>query len=479
MKNSLLLIFLLFSCSNKLSEGLNEGGSRANYKVKSVADADALANALREEILNSAVKLSVSGTSYYVSNSGNDSNSGTSPSSAWATLAKVSEAGLKSGDAVFFERGGLWRGNFTAKMGVTYSAYGNGDKPKIYGSPQNFSVKEKWLASGIPNVYVYDQEFVNDAGLLVFNNGEANTYKKLTGVDGFSGSPAELKNDLEMCHNTDDKKIYLYSGSGNPADRFSDIEFCLKEHIIRIAGDNVTIDNLCVKFGGAHGISSGSRNGLHVTWCEFGWIGGSIQHGTTRYGNAIEIYGACKDYLVDHCYIYQIYDAGVTHQFKNPTSTETKIMENVTYSNNLFEKCIYSIEYFLDQPNSEQDVMKNILFRDNICRLAGYGFGWQRRDKVARHIQGGWLNSKRKYPAENYLVEGNIFDRSIDVLLSVSALEQSHLPKMKNNIYIQNKCGKFGMVGVNYNQYYPFDENIKKLMEEKGIEKNPVIIYAE
>lgn len=479
MRNLMLLFLLFFSCTNRPSEGTDEKPDRVKYEVKSVADVDVLANTLKEKILSSQSNVSIRGAKYYVSNKGDDSADGLSPGKAWATLAKVSSADLKNGDAVLFERGGLWRGSFSAKTGVSYSAFGQGDKPAIYGSPQNFSVKGKWVPSGIPNVYVYDQEFVNDAGVLVFNNGEANSYKKLTGVDGFSGSPAELKNDLEMCHNTDDKRIYLYSASGNPADRFSGIEFCLKEHIIRIAGDNVTIDNLCVKYGGAHGISSGSRNGLHVTWCEFGWIGGSIQHGTTRYGNAIEIYGACKDYLVDHCYIYQIYDAGVTHQFKNPTSTETKIMENVVYSNNLFEKCIYSIEYFLDQPNSPQDVMRNITISGNICRLAGYGFGWQRRDKVARHIQGGWLNSKRKYPAENFIVEGNIFDRSIDVLLSVSALEQSHLPKMKNNIYIQNKGGKFGMVGVNYNQYYIYDENIGKLMEEKGIEKNPVVLFAD
>lgn len=44
---------------------------------------------------------------------------------------------LKSGDAVFFERGGLWRGYLDCAEGVTYSAYGQGEKPRIYGSPEN------------------------------------------------------------------------------------------------------------------------------------------------------------------------------------------------------------------------------------------------------------------------------------------------------------------------------------------------------
>jgi hypothetical protein len=479
MINLIFLMLLLSPFGNKSLEGIPESDSKADYKVKSLSDVNKIANSLKEEILHSKTELIVSGTSYYVSNKGDDANSGKSPSEAWATLSKVSGADLKDGDGVLFERGGIWRGSFITKTGVSYSAYGAGEKPKIIGSLQNYSIKQKWNTTGTPNVYVYDQVLINDAGLLVFNQGEAYTYKKVVGIDGFSGSLGELKNDLEMYHNINDKKVYLYSGKGNPADRFSVIEFCLKDHIIKIKGNNIKIDNLCIKYGGAHGISAGSCNGLTVTNCEFGWIGGSIQQGKTRYGNAIEVYGACNGYIVDHCYIYQIYDAGVTHQYKNSTSTETKIMENVTYSNNLIEFCIYSFEYFLDQPNSRNDVMKNITIKDNICRNTGYGFGWQRPDKVARHIQGGWLGAKRKYPAENFVIEGNIFDRSRDVLLSISALEEAHLPKMKNNIYIQNKGGKFGMHGLNYNQYYPFDQDIKKLLKEKGIEDNPTIIFVD
>ena len=381
---------------------------------------------------------------------------------------------------MLFERGGTWRGNIIVKAGISFSAYGKGNKPKIYGSPQNYSVKENWKTTNIPNVYVYDQEFEYDAGVLVFNEGEACSYKKVIGIDGFSGSLNELKNDLEMYHGVEDKKIYLYSANGNPADRYSSIEFCLKKHIIRVNSDNVTIDNLCLKYGGAHGISAFSRNNLKVTNCELGWIGGSIMNGLERYGNAIEIYGSCKNYLVDHCYIYQVYDAAITHQYKNKTTeTKLRVMENVTYSNNLIENCIYAIEYFLDQPNSPDDIMKNILFKDNICRFAGYGFGWQRPNKFARHIQGGWLGVKRKYPAENFVIEGNIFDRSIDVLLSVSALKEEHLPEMKNNVYIQSRNKNFGFVGVAYKQYYPFDLNIEALLKQKGIEENPTIIIVD
>ena len=63
------------------------------------------------------------------------------------------------------------------------------------------------------------------------------------------------------------------------------------------------IDNLCLKYGDCHGVGSGTNEGLTITNCEFGWIGGSIQgesifgrNHPTRFGNAVEIYGGCDGY---------------------------------------------------------------------------------------------------------------------------------------------------------------------------------------
>lgn len=65
------------------------------------------------------------------------------------------------------------------------------------------------------------------------------------------------------------------------------------------------IDNLCLKYGDCHGVGSGTNEGLRITNCEFGWIGGGIQTydfrgdttgRVTRYGNAIEIYVGCDGY---------------------------------------------------------------------------------------------------------------------------------------------------------------------------------------
>lgn len=81
---------------------------------------------------------------YYVSPNGNDSQNGTSPSTAWKTIARVNQAtySFQPGDKVLFERGGTWRGELilgssgTAAQPITVGAYGSGALPVIKGSTQ-------------------------------------------------------------------------------------------------------------------------------------------------------------------------------------------------------------------------------------------------------------------------------------------------------------------------------------------------------
>ncbi|MEA4918317.1 hypothetical protein [Proteiniphilum sp.] len=475
--NKLHISFLiLFLFCGKLLIGNDPTGHSYRYNIKNATEVDALAHHLKNKIVHSKTTLTAPGTYYYVSNSGDDNNDGLSPDKAWKTLDKVSNTILNPGDAVFFKRGELWRGSLHTQAGVSYSTYGNGEKPKIFGSRQNYSVKYKWKETGVDNVYYLDEEIKNDVGVIVFNDGVAHTFKKIAGVDGFDGSISALRNDLDMYHHLEESKVYLYSETGNPADRFSSIEVCQKDHIVKIGGDNITIDNLCIKYGGAHGIGSGSTNRLHVSNCELGWIGGSILSGTTRYGNAVEIWGGCTDYRVESCYIYQIYDAGITHQYKFSGPDEIILMEDIVYRDNLIEYCIYSIEYFLDQSDTGRNKMKNILFENNICRFAGYGWGWQRPDKMGMHIQ-SWPH---RNPAENFVIRGNIFDRSRDKLIYISAEESTSLPRIENNIYIQYRDNNFGFYGENADKTeFTFDKNIREHLIENEIDRHPVVIYSE
>jgi hypothetical protein len=78
---------------------------------------------------------------YYLdSSTGDDSNSGRSPSSAWRTIAKVNSVALAPGDSVYLRRGGIWRETLEPRNGgapgrpVTFTAYGSGPAPIISGS---------------------------------------------------------------------------------------------------------------------------------------------------------------------------------------------------------------------------------------------------------------------------------------------------------------------------------------------------------
>lgn len=91
-----------------------------------------------------AVPLSGTGTmTYYVSNCvtiGSDSNSGTSPSTPWLTIAKVNSSTFNPGDTIEFHNGCTWREELnlpssgTASYPITVSTYGSGNPPIISGS---------------------------------------------------------------------------------------------------------------------------------------------------------------------------------------------------------------------------------------------------------------------------------------------------------------------------------------------------------
>ena len=70
---------------------------------------------------------------YFVSNSGNNTYSGTKPDSAWATIAKVNATTFVPGDQVLFKRGDMWRGETlvinwsgAANRPIVFGAYGTG-----------------------------------------------------------------------------------------------------------------------------------------------------------------------------------------------------------------------------------------------------------------------------------------------------------------------------------------------------------------
>ena len=228
---------------------------------------------------------------YLSARTGDDNADGQSPKSAWRTLARLAKEELPPGTVVRFERGGVYRGTVRTCSGCTYAAYGEGPKPCIYGSPEDGADPAKWTQTDNPNVWAYDIGH-DDVGSVVFDGGAAHAVKVLIRTEEKTGrktdqrtglpfnSHRDLRRDLDFWHDYyKDGTGFLYLCSEtNPGARFKSIEFNVKRHGVSIgANADVTIDNLCIRYVGAHGVGAGTCRNLTVSNCEFAWIGGSIQ----------------------------------------------------------------------------------------------------------------------------------------------------------------------------------------------------------
>ncbi|QMU71568.1 discoidin domain-containing protein [Streptacidiphilus sp. P02-A3a] len=104
------------------------------------------------------------GTTYYVdATAGSDSNSGTSPSSPWQSLAKVDAAAFQPGDTVAFQGGETWTGGLTitssgtAAAPITVTSYGTG-QAVIAGQD---TVQAAVTLSNVHDVHVTDLAVTN------------------------------------------------------------------------------------------------------------------------------------------------------------------------------------------------------------------------------------------------------------------------------------------------------------------------------
>ena len=459
-----------------------------------MARMDAEFEARKQAVLQAKDALEVPGTRYYVSSDGDDTADGLSPDSSWRTLKRVSDAELCRGDAVLFRRGDVFRGSVRTCAGVTYAAYGSGEKPRFYGWDKSLADPALWELWDAAHHIWRLKEPILDCGTLVFDGGEAHCRKLIPSyIDGRfvcrdeESRPFviadEMTRDLDLVTLYDARlttqpskgqdfpiplldeeslgELYLRCDAGNPAEVYAEIEAVPKRKMFMIGhNDHVTIDNVCIRYVGEHAICGGGHVvGLHVSNCEIGWIGGSIQHyfgtdpnypeggrGTvTRFGNGVEIYGGCEDYAVENCWLYQIYDAGVTHQVT--TNGRFFRMENIRYLNNIIERCVYGVEYFLEKTDGDtQSYIADCEMRGNFIRLGGYGWGQQRHNTDTPALIKGWSYENT---AHDVRICGNIFDRCAYRMLHLVAREPECVPALHGNTYIQHVGGRIGSYGAN------------------------------
>ena len=386
------------------------------------------AEALKKKIIESENTYIESpyGKTYYISSlNGNDENDGLSPESAWRTLEKINSDGtLCENDYVLFERGSLFRDRIWLKAGVTYSAYGKGDKPKFYGSI-DASGEESWIATERENLWLYkdliDQKL--DIGNITCDGGKAWGIKVLVdlqrmrkwqgycynGIEGFyvDEAPFDINtselHSLEYWHDWETGKLYLYFDRGNPGRYFNEIELSKKMSLVGGMSKGCVVDNLCFKYTGVHGIGLGLAEDFTVQYCEFGFIGGSIQSpapgSTGRLGNAVECFGCANGYTIHDCYSYQIYDCCYTTQWQGSKNDDVT-MNNIRIYNNVAELSNTGLETWLASHalySGNKYYFRNMEMFGNYNMYMGYGWSHQRVNKDSNFFYGDFLDSDTEY----------------------------------------------------------------------------------
>lgn len=129
----------------------------------------------------------------------------------------------------------------------------------------------------------------------------------------------------------------------------------------------------------------------------------------SRYGNGIQFWDDASDCLVDNCWVYQVFDTGIT--FQGP---EDAIYENVDFTNNLVEYTCMAIEFWIGSGKYGRPLtgyIKDCDITGNILRFSGYEWSAEMRPNPIQtsFIQAG---TEGFYDIRSMNITNNIFDKS-------------------------------------------------------------------
>lgn len=428
----------------------------------------------------SDVKPAAGGKAYYVSNKGSKSNNGLSPESPVAEYSNISGK-LNPGDVVYFERGSEFRGQISVlKDGITLASYGEGMAPIFKQYKESAAGEGKWEETDVENVYKFHEKIATDIGVIVFDESEF-SYKSFYTKEDVSNSKSkkyvnsykDLKENLQMYHDPVKFDVYVYCEGGNPGEKYNEVEFIPKGSVIKTTKHNTVIDGLCIKYAG-FGVDSTAGDGtsvvkgLVVRNCEFAWIGGYANSDGTRFGNAIQIWGGAKDFIVDNCYFNQVYDAGATFQYTS--DTKEVISENIQFINSVYDYNNYSIEYFITAAGNS--TIKDFVIDNNLFWYAGEGMCSQRPDRNGPNHIKSWGHENKLI--NQVKVTNNFFALGFRQLCETK--DKTGLgAKYDNNVYAQTDGKRVAADGL-MDEYFKMDANVKANIEKELEDKNAVII---
>lgn len=340
-------------------------------------------------------------TTYYISNSGNDRNSGTSPNSPWKTLKSLSPGGT-----YLFKRNGVFNfsipraENWNSANKITIASYGDGNKPVI----ELFTriIKKQWIKH-TNKVWKIDLRNKNNfTGLLTYNSNIG--FIKVDGIIyGNKVKTVEgLVNELDFF--ADDTYLYLYS-SASPS-TFNSVQFTSNGVGIQLS-DNMDVRDIKVVGAGSHGIQGSNSSNVLLERIDISEIGGAylpgFGDGTVRYGNGIEFWNGVTNCIVQNCTVTNVYDVAITIQGMGSNVH----FSNVNFINNYLDRNEQSFEAWAREGAKGFTACS---FRNNKCYNAGYGWSHAvRPDKnQAVHI----LTYTWDLTNTDLILENNIFYRA-------------------------------------------------------------------
>ena len=238
---------------------------------------------------------------YYVDPNGLDSNNGTSPATAWKTIAKVSGFSFASGDSVLFLRGASWAEQLTVSSdGVTFAAYGSGANPIINGTGKgqcvyadthsNLTLQNLHLTGGgyglaaniVSGLTVTGLEIdhATDSGIILGNgtanatvsnciihdNGSSGTDGNGVGIGGGGAAPHDIVVQNNQIYNSynDNVRVSMTSDSFTPSN------ITIKNNTVygSLNGGGIAADasvNLVVSYNLIYGnLNSSQGEGVYV-----------------------------------------------------------------------------------------------------------------------------------------------------------------------------------------------------------------------
>ncbi len=457
----------------------------------------------RFDILNSSTEIvksdvfipgeTYTGTAYYISSSeGRDGNDGLSPDRPIKDIGYINAINLKPGDAVFFKRGDTWRlvdNLLLGQEGVTYSAYGEGEKPLITGSPENGAESRKWQLeyedeSG-KKVWKFYRDMTDVGGIVI--DGRKDVLRRAYGwwngseyididtrlvsenlfydwqlsENGTQKPEISLEN-LEFCCMIDYSGcdypirrhelyykggLYLRCDQGNPGEVFDSIEFMTQELAgpnawmpVVYCASNCVFDNLNISYWSNCAISTGGDGAAEnfiMQNCEVAYGGNGIHEfissePTTEFMLSGDgIYGLARNGKVLNNYVHDVDGGAIT--FEAGQSDGTVEVDYFIAANNLVERCGAGIQ--LNDGNNNW-IFDEISIDCNIITDIGGGWTHNCFCPAAAIAIGSW----GKVNSSSIDIRNNVM---LGSTMSILFLNESENVSLSDNCYICTGADSF------------------------------------